>query len=401
MPSTVRLRADLDVLMTRDGTAQIRDGLLLWIHELPSDDWKAAQALDGPPLNRAPQAAPPAPWSQVEPAPEGRRRYAKARGAPRWSCGACGACCRGLTVEVTPAEEARIDPALYSDVLDDGVFTKDEFIDPELPAARVLRHRPDGGCIFLGDDDLCLIHRRQGAEFKPDPCRTFPLVGLVVPNGPARLTLRANCATMYESFESGAVIEDADLVQARAEVASLSAPARVQVFERRWSFARWDRLCDEVMSAFEQGGLAAGLRAIDQASGGRMRRRRAAFARAVLGAAPETGPAHPRLERIEAMADGLPPPDLLPRTEAYLVRQVVQAVYAQGPLQVPDAGYGLTALGLAMEGVMHVVGSRGRLPGAHRAFVALSGPLLEDTAQVWPYLEGVAPRWAARLKKEL
>jgi hypothetical protein len=60
----------------------------------------------------------------------------------RWSCHRCGECCHGLAVELSAAEEARIDRSLYRDVLGDRPFVERAFIDPDSPAKRVLRHKP-------------------------------------------------------------------------------------------------------------------------------------------------------------------------------------------------------------------------------------------------------------------
>ncbi|MEL6187203.1 MAG: YkgJ family cysteine cluster protein, partial [Myxococcota bacterium] len=112
-----------------------------------------------------------------------------------WSCQACGACCHGLVVELTEAEEARIDASLYQDVLDGQGFAYDAFVDPELPAVRVLRQRVEDrhACVFLAEDGRCLVHARQGPESKPDACQIFPYMVVHVPGRTPHLAMRTNC----------------------------------------------------------------------------------------------------------------------------------------------------------------------------------------------------------------
>lgn len=83
-------------------------------------------------------------------------------------CRRCGACCRikdGI-VRISDGEVARIAPFLG--------LTEEDFIarDADLAPDRrglVLKSRPDGACIYLAEDNRCLIH-----PVKPDKCRTFP-----------------------------------------------------------------------------------------------------------------------------------------------------------------------------------------------------------------------------------
>ena len=85
-----------------------------------------------------------------------------------FKCRMCGACCRindGI-VRVSDAEIARIAAFLG--------MGEAEFIERETEVAPdrkslVLKSRPDGSCVYLTDDNLCLIN-----SVKPEKCRTFP-----------------------------------------------------------------------------------------------------------------------------------------------------------------------------------------------------------------------------------
>jgi len=45
--------------------------------------------------------------------------------------------------------------------------------------------RPDGACVFLADGERCSIHRRWGADAKPQVCREFPYSFVDTPDGVA------------------------------------------------------------------------------------------------------------------------------------------------------------------------------------------------------------------------
>lgn len=77
----------------------------------------------------------------------------------RVDCGSCHACCRNQLVTLQPID----DPLSYDcDVMD----------TPNGPL-YALRHKPNGDCIYLGDDG-CTIYGRQ-----PAICRAFDCVGFV------------------------------------------------------------------------------------------------------------------------------------------------------------------------------------------------------------------------------
>ncbi len=370
----------------------------------------------------------------VEPAEDSRTPYAQfqsvakrlpvipeSHGDPRWACRACGRCCHGLTVELTSEEEARIDPSLYPDLLGPDPFAEWVFLDPEQPARRALRQKKNGACIFLDNQGLCAIHARQGMSAKPDPCQIFPHVVVHVPDGPPRLTLRLNCDSMHETFEKGPLPEahQANVQRVAHGAPTLQAPRKVSVFGRTWTFNRFNQWLFRAIHILEDEGFRAeSLREIDHALlGGRVRRSRRRFGRNMLryvvaerssDIPVEAGGFGPQLARVrrgeeafQAMARGALPPRVASRTEAFLSRQAIQALYGLGPLQLSDAGLGLTALVLAFESILHAVGPRGRLKTANTAFLVLTGPFLETTHQSWPALESIDPDYTRRLKEEL
>jgi lysine-N-methylase len=94
-----------------------------------------------------------------------------------WDCHSCGDCCRSYAVPVTDEERKRIEGQ--------GWEVRPEFAGIEYFVKRkgeyYLNHRPDGGCVFLGSDNLCRIHGAFGSAAKPLACRIYPF--LLIPAG--------------------------------------------------------------------------------------------------------------------------------------------------------------------------------------------------------------------------
>lgn len=100
-----------------------------------------------------------------------------------WDCAGCGDCCRSYQVRVTAAEKARLDAQ--------GWDFPGTIPDPKT-GEHQLRHRPDGACVFLGDDNRCRVHAKFGPAGKPMACRVYPFV-LVPGDGHWRVGLRYAC----------------------------------------------------------------------------------------------------------------------------------------------------------------------------------------------------------------
>ena len=98
-----------------------------------------------------------------------------------WDCHVCGNCCKEYPVTLSDEEKKRIegqgwekDPS-FQDV---PLFKN---VGPFYRPRYQLNRRPDGSCVFLGDDSRCRIHERFGAEAKPFPCRLYPFI--LIPAG--------------------------------------------------------------------------------------------------------------------------------------------------------------------------------------------------------------------------
>jgi lysine-N-methylase len=154
-----------------------------------------------------------------------------------WDCRGCAACCRSYSIPVTADEQTRIaaqgwaaDPALKDTplFLPDGHGTK-------------LNHRPDGACVFLGDDNRCRIHAEFGAAAKPLACRIYPF--LLVPAGDHwRVGLRFACPSA--AADHGRPL-DAHLPEVREYAALLEADTPAAKTQpppplRPGTVVRWD-----------------------------------------------------------------------------------------------------------------------------------------------------------------
>lgn len=339
----------------------------------------------------------------------------------KWSCRACGACCHGLAVEITEAEEARIDATLYQDVLKGRPFSLEAFVDPEEPAARILRQRQDENhaCIFLDEEGLCLIHARQGMTAKPDACQIFPYMIVNVPGSAPHLAMRTNCRSMHESWSDGASATAAipDVKRLMKTHDSLKIPKVIPVFGR-------DRNPDQVRRWFRKlsrplephGATPEALETIDELLKGRVAEARSAFGDNILAYVAEEsrGPAPveeggmkgylkpiPRTKAaLRAMRDGLPPPAVRDEVAGFLARQIDLVLHGYGPLNLPDAGLGTVALFLALEACMHTLGAKGKLDRANQCFMAFTAPILENTTHSWPILSAVDPAYTAHLREQ-
>lgn len=122
----------------------------------------------------------------------------------RYSCNQCSKGCRSFLVGLRPAEAEAIEK------LDDwraklGVSE----LFKQSPLVRrtklSLAKRADGRCVFLGDDNLCEIHRRFGLRAKPFACQLYPFV-LTPVAGVWRVGLRFDCPQVCRS--EGAMLSE-------------------------------------------------------------------------------------------------------------------------------------------------------------------------------------------------
>lgn len=163
----------------------------------------------------------------------------------RWSCSACGHCCRlsqlgpvepeiaenlrqrGIERDWPPAAEA---PWL---LLEPG---------PHGAPVGTLR-KVDGHCVFLGQDNRCAIHSLYGEAAKPGFCREYPFRAVRDADGLA-LVVRDDCGGLHARFEEGAPLPER-LREGDGVVARTWEPPLVRVLPDRGVsptlWASWER----------------------------------------------------------------------------------------------------------------------------------------------------------------
>jgi lysine-N-methylase len=114
-----------------------------------------------------------------------------------WDCSSCGDCCRELEIVVTEEEKKRIEAL---DLANDPEIEPGPWIERQgwFSNAWTLKHRPEGGCVFLTAANRCRLHERFGANAKPFACRYFPFL-LIAAGDHWRVGLRFSCPSVVDS----------------------------------------------------------------------------------------------------------------------------------------------------------------------------------------------------------
>jgi Fe-S-cluster containining protein len=118
----------------------------------------------------------------------------------RYSCFACGRCCRTwISLSAAEAERLRALPSPFT-----REATVQTYQSRRGEGARI-RPRPDGSCPYLREDSLCHLHAEQGPETKPLACRLFPASFVRLPDGLAA-SLKSSCPAV--ALGAGAPLAD-------------------------------------------------------------------------------------------------------------------------------------------------------------------------------------------------
>lgn len=95
-----------------------------------------------------------------------------------YSCRRCGWCCRGWRILVEPDDRDRLlarDWAQDSPRLRGVPLFEEQRLPGQLqPSIQIAKLK--GRCVFLEEDNLCLIHKVLGEQAKPFTCRRFPFL---------------------------------------------------------------------------------------------------------------------------------------------------------------------------------------------------------------------------------
>lgn len=124
----------------------------------------------------------------------------------RFSCRACGDCCRGFAVG--PLRDDDVERIRRHDWTSEPPHATHEEILSEPEPGQVYLTLRDGHCIFLADDDKCIIHTRHGALEKPQMCRDFPYRHTRAADGRVDVTLRFECSNIHRARIDGEALRD-------------------------------------------------------------------------------------------------------------------------------------------------------------------------------------------------
>jgi lysine-N-methylase len=112
---------------------------------------------------------------------------------------------------ITDEEKRRIEAL---DLADDPEIAPKPWFAPVGRGSKnwTLKHRPDGGCVFLTSANHCRLQERYGTAVKPFVCRLFPFV-LIPAGNHWRVGMRFSCPSAAANLGRPVVDAEKDLVQ--------------------------------------------------------------------------------------------------------------------------------------------------------------------------------------------
>ena len=106
------------------------------------------------------------------------------------TCKNCGKCCGIWEIPITQSEKERIEKLSIPGI----DFSENRFFEKKRKHKGLyLIRKNDGHCVFLGGDNLCVIHKAHGEKVKPLACRIYPLDIFNWEDGTVSASLRYDC----------------------------------------------------------------------------------------------------------------------------------------------------------------------------------------------------------------
>ncbi|HCE42429.1 MAG TPA: hypothetical protein DET40_02645 [Lentisphaeria bacterium] len=88
-----------------------------------------------------------------------------------FTCINCGKCCGIWEIPITQSEKERLEKLAVPGI----DFSENRFFEKNKKHKGLyLIGKKDGHCVFLGGDNLCVIHKAHGEKVKPLACRIYP-----------------------------------------------------------------------------------------------------------------------------------------------------------------------------------------------------------------------------------
>lgn len=111
----------------------------------------------------------------------------------KYSCSGCGKCCsRGWDIPLAGAEKSAIEKLNIPGI--DFSDTGKRYFETLRRGFFLLGKKADGNtCVFLDDENMCLIHKHCGEKAKPLACRLYPLDVYNWHDGSVSASLRFDC----------------------------------------------------------------------------------------------------------------------------------------------------------------------------------------------------------------
>ncbi len=134
-----------------------------------------------------------------------------------YQCTGCGKCCSGWSVPMTEEDYQRINAVNWADLNPD-LKNKNLFRTLKAnekigtPYAYAINPEPNGQCPFL-KDNLCFMHSKFGAQFKPSICQLFPYCFNETPDGVYTTVSFISRGAIFNSGQS--LIEQKEYLQSK------------------------------------------------------------------------------------------------------------------------------------------------------------------------------------------
>lgn len=148
--------------------------------------------------------------------------------AQNYSCITCGKCCRLWDVPVTKTEKEKIEKLKISGL--PAEIKKCFRPDRKRKIFLIEKHR--GKCVFLNEDNLCLIHKVHGEAAKPLACRLYPFDVFNWKDGAISASFRFDCPAVAQ-FKGKKIISYKDPINSFARELSKSGIQAYAVYSKK------------------------------------------------------------------------------------------------------------------------------------------------------------------------
>jgi Fe-S-cluster containining protein len=136
------------------------------------------------------------------------------------NCRLCAHGCRRYDVLLTEQEARRLSLDWWRDLLED-VPADTPLVVLDAATGQYLLNKVDGRCVFLGSDNLCIIHKESGMQVKPTACQFFPLQAVQTPMG-QQLSLNVGCRRLIEMGKQDAPLDTSEARRLLNEVQAVA-----------------------------------------------------------------------------------------------------------------------------------------------------------------------------------